>query len=61
MKIPGVWDNSHSLSTNLTRLLVIRSYEGHFSQNLDLTILNVQVISFSKSPGLRKYLTMLHL
>jgi len=34
-------------------LLAIRSYEGDFSQNLDLSVLNVQVISFCESLGLR--------
>lgn len=51
--------NSHSMTTNLTHLLLIKSYEGDFSWNLDLSVLYVQVISFCKSLGLRKYLTVL--
>lgn len=51
--------NSHSMSKNLTQLLGIGSYEGHFSQNLELSIVHVQVISFCKSLDFKKYLTVL--
>lgn len=47
------------MSTNLIQVLLTRSCEGDFSQSLDLSVLNVQVISFCKSLGLRKYLTVL--
>lgn len=51
--------NSHFMSTNLTQLLGIGSYEGDFSQNLDLSILHVEVISFCKILNFKKYLAVL--
>lgn len=51
--------NARSMSTNIIQPSVIRSCEGDFSQKLDLVVLNMQVICFYKSLGLKKYLTVL--